>query len=429
MQQLQSQLPTPKLPSTPLNNVQHTSSVNKAILPPNVPNTVAAPITVAKTELPQISPTGNNNKSNINLNHLTQNNQQQHQMMQQQIPNPSQASSMINMNIIPNVTQGQSVVNMMSSVPQASSMLAQQAAANALSLNQMKHQAQFGMNPFIDPLEQTLASLEQPSINNQKNNAQQDMNAMLMDLQNQKMMLNQIAGPNPNGFGDFNGVNGVNQLMNMLAMPQMDPQRFNNQMKQNRPFVDNPWPPNNAMMKQNSSQSNVPMQHPSQQQQQQQQQMQLQPPALPQQQQQQQQPPPPLPSPKAAMKDKIMLTPKPIEELMNNPNERTKSMGGSSSFGSSFSKSEQNLKNASSWSQLGAGSPQNMGTPNTSTTKTKVPSTDTFQEYKTKAKEQIIQRQRQEQEKMKKQKEQELKRQQESLQKQKISEDMSNGHK
>jgi hypothetical protein len=428
MQQLQqTSLPAPKPPSTPVNN--QTSKVN--ILPQNtsasaVANAVAAPITT-KTELPQISPTGNNNKSNINLNHLTQNNQQQ-QMMQQIPNNPSQQSSLMNMNI-PN-TQGQ-VVNMMSSVPQApAALLAQQ---NAPNLNQIKHQAaQFGMNVFGDSLEHTLASLvEQQPISSQKNEM-----AMFMELQHQqKMMMNQLSGTGPNGFGDFNGVNGVNNLMNMLAMPNMDPNNliFNAAQMKSRSFPDNTWQTNNPMIKPNSSQSNVnPMQLPTSQQQQQQ--MQLPPPPQQsasqnnqQQQQPQQQTTMPQPSPKAP---KAMLTPKPIEELMSNPNERNKSaMSGSSSFSSSFNKSEQNLKNASSWSQLGAGSPQNMGTPNTST-KSKVPSTDTFQEFKNKAKEQVILRQRQEQEKIKKQKEQELKRQQqESLQKQKINDDLSNGHK
>lgn len=429
MQQLQQQtsLPAPKPPtSTPVNNQQQTAKIN-ILPPPNaIPNVAAVPPITTKTELPQISPTGNNNKSNINLNHLTtQNNQQQQQQMMQQLTNnsSSQQSSLMNMNI-PNTQQGQ-VVNMMSSVPQASAaLLAQQ---NASNLNQIKHQAaQFGMNVFNDSLEHTLASLvEQQPISNQKN----DM-AMLaaMEFQHQqKMMMSQL----PNGFGDFNGVNGVNNLMNMLAMPNMDPNNliFNAaQMKSAaRSFSDNSsaWQTNNPMIKSNSSQSNVnSMQLPSSQQQQQP--MQLPPPPTQQQQQQSM----PQPSPKAP---KAMLTPKPIEELMNNPNERSKSMSGasysSSSSSSSFSKSEQNLKNASSWSQLGAGSPQNMGTPNTST-KSKVPSTDTFQEFKNKAKEQSILRQRQEQEKMKKIKEQELKRQQqESLQKQKINDDLSNGHK
>lgn len=124
-----------------------------------------------------------------------------------------------------------------------------------------------------------------------------------------------------------------------------------------------------------------------------------------------------------------MLTPKPIEELLMNPNDKSKALGGPGGappFGQAFNKYEQNLKNASSWSQLAAaGSPQNPGSSIPS--KSKVPS-DTFQEYRTKAKEQQ-QRQKQEQEKMKKQKEQELKRQQESLQKQHKSDDLSNGHR
>lgn len=123
-----------------------------------------------------------------------------------------------------------------------------------------------------------------------------------------------------------------------------------------------------------------------------------------------------------------MLTPKPIEELLMNPNDKSKGLSGPGGgpFNASFNKYEQNLKNASSWSQLAAaGSPQNPGVSISS--KTKMPS-DTFQEYRTKAKEQA-QRQKQEQEKKKKEKEQELKRQQESLQKQHKSDDLSNGHR
>lgn len=396
--------------NTATNNMS--SAVNKNILSHPVAAQAPPPIVASKAELPQISPTGNNNKSNINnLNHL--NSQQQHISM-----SSSNAQSLLNMTI-PN-TQGQ-VVNMMSSVSQASALL----SANSTNLNQMKHQAQFGMNPFIDPLEHSLASLEQPLMNSQK----ADVNSMLMELQNQKMMMNTHIPSGPNGFGDFSGVNGVNSLMNILGMPQMDPQNnifMNAQIKQNRQFPEAPWPSNNSMIKPNTSQPNVPMNHSSQQQS-----MQMQPPPqsqppLP----PQQQPPPlPQPSPKSANKEKIMLTPKPIEELLMNPNEKSKSIAASSSFGPPFNKAEQNLKNASSWSQLGHGSPQSMmGVASAPATKTKMPS-DTFQEFKTKAKEQA-QRQKQEQEKMKKQKEQEFKRQQESLiQKQKTTEDLSNGHK
>jgi bromodomain-containing protein 4 len=129
-----------------------------------------------------------------------------------------------------------------------------------------------------------------------------------------------------------------------------------------------------------------------------------------------------------------MLTPKPIEELLMNPNDKSKGLPAPP-FSQAFNqKYEQNLKNASSWSQLAAaGSPQNTSAAASvaAPSKAKVPS-DTFQEYRTKAKEQQ-QRQKQEQEKMKKQKEQqELKRQQESLQKTKVSaavDDLSNGHR
>lgn len=388
--------------------INTSTAVNKNILSHPAVTPVPPPIVAAKAELPQISPTGNNNKSNINnLNHL--NTQQQHISM-----SSSNTQSLLNMTV-PN-TQGQ-VVNMMSSVPQASTLL----SANSTNLNQMKHQAQFGMNAFIDPLEHTLASLEQPSL---MNSQKQDVNSMLMELQNQKLLMNHLP-TGPNGFG----VNGVNSLMNILGMPQMEqPNIFMNaQMKQNRQFPEASWPPNNPMIKANPPQPNIQMNHPSQQQS-----MQMQPPpqSQPPPPPPQQQPPLPQPSPKSSNKEKIMLTPKPIEELLMNPNDKSKSIAASSSFGPPFNKAEQNLKNASSWSQLGHGSPQSMmGVASTApATKSKVPS-DTFQEFKTKAKEQI-QRQKQEQEKMKKQKEQEFKRQQESLiQKQKTTEDLSNGHK
>jgi hypothetical protein len=236
-------------------------------------------------------------------------------------------------------------------------------------------------------------------------------------------MLNHIAAPHmshlpgSNGFGaDFNGANGaVNNLMNILAMPNMDPTLFLPSGMKSVPgrFAPETWNSN-------------PMHHVQQQQQQQLQAQQQQAQAMASQQQQQQQQ---QHQQSSVKQEKIMLTPKPIEELLMNPNDK-KSMSGSAgappSFAFNSSKYEQqNLKNASSWSQLAAaGSPQNPGV-SISSSKSKVPS-DTFQEYKTKAKEQQ-QRIKQEQEK-KMRKEQELKKQQESLQKQK-SEDMSNGHR
>lgn len=115
--------------------------------------------------------------------------------------------------------------------------------------------------------------------------------------------------------------------------------------------------------------------------------------------------------------EKMLLTPKPIEELLapSISSDKTKILSTPDvrvnyAFGQTF-KYEQNIKNASSWSQLASVDPSH----NTAN-KSRLPS-DTFQEFRTKAKEQQ-QRQKQEQEKMKMQKEQEFKRQQESLVKQ-----------
>lgn len=287
------------------------------------------------------------------------------------------------------------------------SLIQQQLTNNNTNPMQAKHQP-YGMNSvYVDPVDISLASLEQPPMNNiSQKNAPQDMNLFLDLHKQQQMLMSQLSAPHMgNGFApDFNGGNGVNNLMSMLALPPgLDAASlFQMNKVQGGRFPEqvwnNPGMANNQMMQQISAQ----------------QQMQTQ--------QQQMVHPPQQPHPQQSVKP--MLTPKPIEELLMHPNEKSKSHGGSQSQNFN-NKYEQNLKNASSWSQL-AGSPQNPGASISS--KSKVPS-DTFQEFKTKAKEQA-QRQKQEQEKMKKQKEQqELKRQQESMQKHKTSEDMSNGHR
>lgn len=119
--------------------------------------------------------------------------------------------------------------------------------------------------------------------------------------------------------------------------------------------------------------------------------------------------------------EKMLLTPKPIEELLA-PIQSDKSKILSTpdirvnyAFGQTF-KYEQNIKNASSWSQLASVDPSHNASNKSDIYKSRLPS-DTFQEFRTKAKEQQ-QRQKQEQEKIKMQKEQEYKRQQESLVKQ-----------
>lgn len=240
--QLMQQLTQPlDIKPPPVNNPS--SSANKPIL---IPNAVPQTTSVTKTDMPQPSPTGNNNKSNINLNHMTQ-----------QQPTISLAQNPINQTLLNMAGNG-----MQSSIPPpittpTTSLIQQQLTNNN---SNSKHQMAV-LNAFVDPLEHSLASLEQPQMSNnsQKNNPQ-DMNAMLMDLHKQQMLLNlnHMAAPNmnqgigPNGFGgDFNGANGVNNLMNMLAMPQMDPQGLsflNPQMKPGRGFPEAWTPSNNTMM-------------------------------------------------------------------------------------------------------------------------------------------------------------------------------------
>lgn len=129
---------------------------------------------------------------------------------------------------------------------------------------------------------------------------------------------------------------------------------------------------------------------------------------------------------------KFLLTPKPIEDLLINPNE--KKMGSTppelkGNFPHAFKTSshDQNIKNA--WSSLAsAGSPQN-----TSTSNKPKPTMDTFQAFRNKAKEKLDrQKLLQQQELKRSQKEQaekeQLKRQQEQQQKVK-QEEINNGRK
>lgn len=130
---------------------------------------------------------------------------------------------------------------------------------------------------------------------------------------------------------------------------------------------------------------------------------------------------------------KFMLTPKPIEDLLMNPNEKKMSStppDGKGGFGHAFKSSahDQNLKNA--WSSLAsAGSPQS--TPTSAAAKPK-PSMDTFQAFRNKAKEKLDRQKMLQQQEMKRnqkeQAEKELKRQQEQQQKVKQDE-INNGRK
>lgn len=284
------------------------------------------------------------------------------------------------------------------------------------------------INQFIDPLEHSLASLEQPQLNLQKapdlnlfmQQQQQQMQLNLMNqMQQQQQQPSHVSNAN-NAFvgAEFNNVNG---LINMLGINPVEPsnlQLLNQQMKQTAARFPDVWnvpgvnaPPSLQPLAPNAAavaaaaavmQSSKNTVVPNWEQQQQQQSVLKQQDTTP------------------------KLTPKPIEELLDfktKPLSVPSDVRVNTAFGQTF-KYEQNLKNPNSWSQLASAESLN------TSSKSKLPSQDTFQEFRTKAKEQQ-QRQKQEAEKMKKLKEQELKRQQaqENLQKQTKMDESSNGQR
>lgn len=267
--------------------------------------------------------------------------------------------------------------------------------------------------PFMDPLEHSLASLESSQ------EKQQTMDELLRDFQKHHQIpplgTNQLNVPHlppqhqnqqqqqqhsqnaalnhlVSEFNGMNGGNAMNGIMNILGM-QADATNFVNHQMKNAWQNSMPVPPLQGLSLLNTeaavaaSQSAVNF---------------------------------------SQKNEKMLLTPKPIEELLAAPmtNDKSKMLSTvdsrvSYAFGQTF-KYEQNLKNASSWSQLAqaeaAAASQNAAG-------SKRLQSDTFQEFRTKAKEQQ-QRQKQEQEKIKMQKEQEFKRQQD-LFKQGKSEDVT----
>lgn len=274
--------------------------------------------------------------------------------------------------------------------------------------------------PFLDPLEHSLASLEST------HEKHQDMDIIMRDIQkaHQQLQLgssqmtvphlsqqpqlqqqpqqqqlqqhthNAAAAAINHLVSEFNGMNGnpMNGIMNILGM-QNDAtnnlQFVNHQMKGSWP-TSMPVAPLQGLSLLNTETLTVTQQNAVN---------------------------------FSQKNEKMLLTPKPIEELLATPmtNDKTKMLTSadarvSYAFGQTF-KYEQNLKNASSWSQLASAE---AAASQSAANKSRLPS-DTFQEFRTKAKEQQ-QRQKQEQEKIKMQKEQEFKRQQESLFKQTKSE-------
>lgn len=267
--------------------------------------------------------------------------------------------------------------------------------------------------PFLDPLEHSLASLESSQ------EKQQDMEAILRDIQKHHQIqlgANQMTVPHLSQqsqqqhthnataalnhlVSEFNGMNGnpMNGIMNILGMQTAADATNNLQFVNHQ--IKGAWP---------SSMPGVPALQGL-----------------------------PLLNTEIAVaasqnavnfsqkNEKMLLTPKPIEELLAAPmtNDKSKMLSTadarvSYAFGQTFKYEQANLKNASSWSQLASAE---AAASQIGANKSRLPS-DTFQEFRTKAKEQQ-QRAKQEQEKIKMQKEQEFKRQQESLFKQGKNED------
>lgn len=287
-----------------------------------------------------------------------------------------------------------------------------------------------GLTNFIDPLEQSLASFE-------KNDAAALSLNLLNDLQSLKQELsvgnmqahanllqpldlmthlqNQIHLSN-NGFNnDFNGngpLNGMGSLASSVGMSQM----LMNSMAPSNPMLGNVAMPSLFDQHQNFIRPSSYQNNPS------------------------------LndrtidltggsssSSGVAPKKEegKFMLTPKPIEDLLMNPNEKKMNStppDGKGNFAHAFKSSSHDQGLKSAWSSLAsAGSPQSTPTSN----KPK-PAMDTFQAFRNKAKEKLDRQKLLQQQELKRtqkeQAEKELKRQQEQHQKVK-QEEINNGRK
>ncbi|XP_037037048.1 homeotic protein female sterile-like isoform X4 [Bradysia coprophila] len=246
-----------------------------------------------------------------------------------------------------------------------------------------------GLMPnYEDPVEQSLASLEQQPMH--KNDIDGIQNHM--DLMNDmsSIISKQEGGPNMpshqslmmphlaydsmqhnhggnNGFGidsplTMNGMNMGAMVGNHLSMLGMAPMGLN-QLSQPNP-MSQPNPPTSifdplpqGVQRSNSSSANS-------------------------------MPVTPTSAANIRKEEKFILTPKPIEELMNPSHDKKTSPidgKGGAGYVPGISKLDHNLKNASSWSSLAAGSPQNP----LSSSKSKPPAMDSFQQFRNKAKEKM----------------------------------------
>ncbi|XP_062712905.1 homeotic protein female sterile isoform X4 [Aedes albopictus] len=445
--------------SSNCNNNNNTNNSNQVPLPTPSPNTT----TLLPSNLLSTSSNSMNNINNVTQQPPQQPNQQQQQQSQsQQLGQPSNnglsssnTNGMSNALNIPTsqISAGLAAINSLANMATAgmqqhmslSQPLTNQQPMGKQSANQStgglvplqlptgrvasaNNPQVHGMASFMDPLEHSLASFEKNDatalsltlLNDLKHefsasNLQAHANLM-PSLDMMTHLQNQMVHSN-NGFNnDFNGngpLNGMGSLATSVGMSQM----LMNSMANTNPMLSNVgmslFDPLQNFMRPSSYQNNpnlndrtIDLTGGS--------------------------------SSSAAVvskkeEGKFMLTPKPIEDLLMNPNE--KKMGGTppdmkGSHPHAFKQSAHDQSMKSAWSQLAsAGSPQS--TPTSAAAKPK-PAMDTFQAFRNKAKEKLDrQKFLQQQELKRSQKEQaekELKRQQEQQQKVK-QEDINNGRK
>lgn len=313
----------------------------------------------------------------------------------------------------------QSLVGMAAAVNSMASGLggassAAMAAANMASMvaqlnkqQQLPPPSELGCN-FLDPLEMSLASLENKNVPDLPNNllhsslmhdisllkqeninslqAQQNlMHQNLMHTQNMHMNMHLNQAMTNNGFNME-----MAAAMNGLGMPglgmHLNPAGIGNPQAGPMPSMFDQFKSNFA--NNNAAMSAAAALHP----------------------------------PKK--EEKFLLTPKPIEDLLIRPPDRKSGMD----MNSSKMNFPQNLKNASSWSSLASGSPQNTQASN----KPKPQTMDTFQAFKNRAKEKLDRQKllEQQQRTQKEMAEKEMKRQEQLKQKehqQHLQAEMNNG--
>lgn len=239
------------------------------------------------------------------------------------------------------------------------------------------------MANYEDPVEQSLASLEQQPMHKNEIDGMHNHMDLINDMSS--IMSKQDGGPNMqshqslmmphlpydnmqhnhggnNGFGidsslTMNGMNMGAMVGNHLSMLGMPPMGLNSLSQPNpQTSIFDPLP-QGVHRSNSSSATSMAMNQTS--------------------------------AVNTRKEEKFLLTPKPIEELMNpSHDKKTSPIDGKSGAGfvHAINKLDHNLKNASSWSSLAAaGSPQN---PLTSS-KSKPPAMDSFQQFRNKAKEKM----------------------------------------